>query len=137
MFALQNEVTSKIKLSSFTKDVEDLTPENKFTCGFCKTSQTGKLYYNMQLVCRENAFSNKLVILYLSTYDDHGQGFFSIPPVDFYRNSNEYQKLKQNVEALTKPDAFISVLVEAIKTGHSESDRVYRIIGDYQNNFSN
>jgi hypothetical protein len=87
------------------------------------------------MVCRENVNSNKLIILYLSTFDDQGQGFFSNPPLDLYRNSNAYQALKTNLEALTGPDVFISVLVEAVRTGNSESDRVYRILDSYQNNF--
>ena len=133
MFELQYEVIAFLFFSSHTKDVEDLTADNKYTCGFCKTHQTGKLYYNVQLVCRENYFSNKLISIYLSTFDNQGNGFFSIPAADFYRNSNEYQKLKQNVESLIKPEVYISVLVQAIKTEHSECDRVYRIIGEYQN----
>ncbi len=85
-------------------------------------------------MCRENAYSNKLIVLHLSTFDDQGNGFFNVPPVDLYRNSNEYQRLKENIKKLEQMDCFISVLVEAIKSGHSETDRVYRIIGEYQNN---
>lgn len=120
--------------SCYTKDIEDLSQDNKFTCKFCKNYETGKLYYNTQLVCRENAYSNKLIVLHLSTFDDQGNGFFNVPPVDLYRNSNEYQRLKENIKKLEQIDCYISVLVEAIKTGQSETDRVYRIIGEYQNN---
>jgi hypothetical protein len=96
--------------------------------------ETGKIYYNISLVCRENAYSNKLITLYLSTYDNQGVNFLGVPPVDLYRNSQEYQALKEVVRKLTEAEMYISVLVEAIPTGHSDTDRVYRIIGDYKNN---
>ena len=126
-----------IYFSYHTREVDDFTNENKFTCKkFCKSVELGKLYYNVQLVCKENAYSNKLITLNLSTFDDQGNGFFPVPAVDLYRNSNEYQKLKDNVQKLQEMDCYISVLVEAIPTGHSESDKIYRIIGDYQNNLA-
>ena len=56
-----------------------------------------------------------------------------MPPVDLFRNSTEFQKMGEMLKKLTEKDCYVSVKVEAIPTGHSETDRVYRIIGKYQN----
>lgn len=128
----------KCQMSCSTKDVQEEIPQDregfKFTCKYCNTLENGKLYYNCALVCRENAYSNKLVTLYLSTYDNQGLTFFGIPPMDFFRNSSAYQQLKGAIDKLTNQDCYISVVVEAIKTEHNETDRVYRIIGQYNSN---
>ncbi len=115
-----------------TKEVEEMI-DSKFNCSGCKETQKGKLYYNITLICRENSYSNILVKVYLSSYDDQGSTFFGFPPQDLYRNSTEYQKIKTTVEKLTKVDCYVEALVESIPTGFNENDRVYRIIGDYKN----
>ncbi len=121
-------------MSHSIKETEELNSEGKFTCKNCNSIEYGKLYYNLALLCRENAFSNKIITLYLSTYDEQGNGFFGVAPTDLFRNSSEYQRLKEIVRRLTEPECYISVLVEAIRTGISDTDRIYRIIGEYQNN---
>ena len=128
------EVVFYLFRSCYTREIENLTSENKFNCKLCKTVDLSKFYYNVQLVCRENAYSNKLITLNLSTFDNQGNGFFSVPAMDFYRNTNEYKKLKGNVLRLQEIDCYITVLIEAIPTW--DSNRVYRIIGDYHNNLA-
>jgi hypothetical protein len=60
------------------------------------------------------------------------KNFFGIPAIDFFRNSNDYEKLKTVVTKLTDKNCYISVLVEAMNvTGQEE--RIYRIIGEYNN----
>ena len=108
----------------------------KFHCKFCKSDENGKLYYNVTLICRENAYSNVLLKIHLSSFDNQGANFFGIPPVDLYRNSNEYQKMKEVVKKLTDKDCYVQILVEAIPTGLNETDRIYRIIGEYKNNLA-
>ena len=122
-------------ISSCTKDVDDIR-DDKFSCKFCKSQELGKLYYNTTLICRENPYSNALLKIHLSTFDNQGANFFGMPPVDLYRNSNEYQKMKEVVRRLTDKECYVQVLVEAIPTGLNETDRVYRIIGEYNNNLA-
>jgi hypothetical protein len=55
-------------------------------------------------------------------------------PTDLYRNSTQYEKLADTIKKLLDKDCYCSVLVEAIQTGNTENDVVYRIIGDYQHN---
>ena len=89
----------KCQISSSTKDADDYV-DDIFTCKFCKTEASGKLYFNVEMLCRENVYSNKLITLYLSSYDDEGVNFFGISPVDLFRNSTDYQKL-ENIVSLT------------------------------------
>lgn len=126
---------NKCQSSFSTNDIDEIKSNHKFICKNCKTLETGLLYYNAALRCRESNHANKIITLYLSTYDNEGAKFFGLPAVDLHRNHTQLNKLKTVVRKLSQPDASISVLVEAIKTGNSNSDRVYRIIGDYQNNF--
>jgi hypothetical protein len=135
LYDLTSLMCKKCQMSCSTKDVEDFSVDSKFTCKFCDSNEDGKLYYNVVMVCRENAYSNKLITLYLSSYDDEAVSFFGIPPTDFFRNSSEYQRIKEIINKLINPECYITVLIESIKTSNSETDRVYRIIGDYQNNF--
>jgi len=90
----------------------------------------------LTFICRENPYSNVLLKVHLSTYDNQGVNFFGIAPIDLYRNSNEYQKMKEVVRKLTDKDCYVQILVEAIPTGLTETDRVYRIIGEYANNLA-
>jgi hypothetical protein len=53
-------------------------------------------------------------------------------PCDLYRNSTQYEKMSEIVKKLLDKDCYCSIMVEAIETGVSDSDKVYRIIGDYQ-----
>jgi hypothetical protein len=54
-----------------TKDfTNDQVVGGKFTCKKCK--QGCILYYNVSMIARENPFSNQLIKLYLSTYDNEG-----------------------------------------------------------------
>ena len=110
--------------------------DEKFSCKFCKTLETGKLYYNVTLICRENPYSNTLLKVHLSSFDNQGASFFGIPAVDLYRNSNEYQRMMEIVKKLTDKDCYVQILVEAIPTGLNETDKVFRIIGDYRNTFA-
>ena len=130
---MSDEVNKIINFSSLSKEINDLSNDSKFTCKFCKSKQTGKLYYNVQFVCRENNYSNKLIVLYLSTFDDQGHGFFPITPLELIKNSSLSQKFNEIVKKIQEMDTYISVLVEAIKTGTNEGENIYRIIGDYQN----
>lgn len=118
--------------SFFTRDVDEIK-DNQFYCKTCKVVKTGKLYYNAAFVCRENAYSSKLITLYLSTYDGEAASFFGLPPVDLYRNSTEYQRMKDIIKKLTDKDCYISVIVKAIPTGTNAHDRVYQITGEYEN----
>lgn len=114
-------------------DVNEIT-DNRFYCSTCKKETVGKLYYNVTLICRENPYANKMITLHISSYDDAGESFFGSAPVDLYRNSSEFQKMGELYKKLTDKDCYVSVIVEAIPTGNGDSDRVYRIIGSYQNN---
>lgn len=58
--------------SFFTSAIEDLNAPENFNCKVCKSVQKCKLYFNVTLVCREHAYSNKLIKLHLSTFDDEG-----------------------------------------------------------------
>jgi len=107
--------------------------DEKFYCKFCKSFEHGKLYFNVTLICRENAYSNTVLKVHLSSFDNQGANFFGIPAVDLYRNSNEYQKMKEMVRKLTDKDCYVQIMVEAIPTGLNETDKVYRIIGEYRN----
>ena len=62
-----------INSSCFTKDytTEELI-DGKFFCKNCKTKEECRLYYNFSMIARENPFSNKLIKLYLSSYDNEG-----------------------------------------------------------------
>ena len=71
--------------------------------------------------------SNQIVTLYLSSFDGEGNGFFGIPPVDAYRNSNEFQKLGFVFKGLCDPGNYVNVLVEQYKGG------ILRIVGNYEN----
>jgi hypothetical protein len=53
--------------------------------------------------------------------------------VDFFRNSTEFQKIGEMFKKLTDNDLYVSVKIESIPTGHTDVDRIYRIIGNYQN----
>jgi hypothetical protein len=54
-----------------TKDFsKDELANNKFACKKCK--QECILYYNVSMIARETPFSNQLIKLYLSTYDNEG-----------------------------------------------------------------
>jgi len=122
--------------SFYTKDysVEELKPKGVFFCKFCSKQDECTLYYNAVLYGRENVYSNKIIKLFLSTFDNEGLNFFGIPPVDLYRSSDDYSKMKDIIRRLTDKDCFISVMVEAIPTGHEENERIFRIVGSYKNN---
>jgi hypothetical protein len=61
----------KCYTSNQTKDFnKDDLVSGKFTCKKCK--QECILYYNVSMMARENPFSNQLIKLYLSTYDNEG-----------------------------------------------------------------
>lgn len=121
----------KCYMSVVWKNDINLSPEETFYCNFCRSEESALFYFNLGLVCRENEYSNKLITLYLSTYDNEGASFLGMFPKDYY---TQFEVINGILGKLTQPDVYIAVLVESIKTGHSETDRVFRIIGDYQNN---
>jgi hypothetical protein len=84
------------------------------------------------MIARENPFSNKLIKLYLSTYDDQGFNFLGMEPADLFKHPKEYEKLSEKVKKLVGYDCYCSILVEAIKV--NQHDIIYRIIGSYENN---
>ncbi len=127
-----NEIDSRDELFVLHVNVMSIFPEN--VSDYVLTLEDGSLYYNVALICREGSHSNKMITLYLSSYDQEGEKFFGIPPVDFHKSTSQLNKLKTVVKKLTQPDCFVSVLVQAVKPKNSESDRIYRIIGEYQNN---
>jgi hypothetical protein len=69
----------KCLTSCSTKDYsnEEIMKAEKFYCKFCKNkSAECKIYFNAGMICRENAYSNKLIRIYLSTYDNEGVKIF-------------------------------------------------------------
>lgn len=57
-----------------------------------------------------------------------------MPPCDYFRNPREYERLSEVKNKILDKDCYCSIMVEAINTSVNEYDKVYRIIGDYQNN---
>ena len=55
-------------------------------------------------------------------------------PCDYFRNPREYEKLSLRIKKILDKDFYCSIMVEAINTSYNEYDKIYRIIGDYQNN---
>jgi hypothetical protein len=84
------------------------------------------------MIARENPFSNKLIRLYLSTYDDQGADFFGMEPTDLFKHPKEYERLSEKIKKIVESDCYCSILVEAIDT--NQNDKIYRIIGTYENN---
>ena len=113
--------------SSYSITDITLNPSGLFRCEKCKSFKNGILHFNTTLQCRETNMSNQIVTLYLSSFDGEGNGFFGIPPVDAYRNSNEFQKLGIVFKGLCDPGNYVNVLVEQYKGG------ILRIVGNYEN----
>ena len=105
----------------------ELDKNNRFQCEKCKTISIGKLHFNTTLQCRESSLSNQLITLHLCTFDNEGDNFFGIQPMDSYRNSNEFQKLGEVFKKMTSPDGYVSVLVQQYE------GKVLRIVGKYDN----
>jgi hypothetical protein len=57
-----------------------------------------------------------------------------MPPTDLFRNPRDYEKLNEKVKKMLDKDCYCSIIVEAVNTGKNEEERIYRIIGEYQNN---
>ena len=124
-----NVLCEKCKNSFSITEVE--MKKEKIDCPKCKTLTKGNMHYNATLQCCENYYSNKLLTLYLSTYDGEGDRFFGMTVADSYRDANEFKKLNKIYKALCEPGNFVTVLVEQYPGG------VLRIIGRYENFIQN
>lgn len=85
-------------------------------------------YFNGQLVVTDDDFGAATMKLYISSYDGNGDGFFG----SAHECSKNDKKSKDVLKKLVDQKHLIEVLVESIKVGEGGSDKIFRIIGDYE-----
>ena len=66
---LWRDIDNELTINNDSNEVHN---KIKFVCKFCNSGENGIKHYNAALICSENSFSNKLIILNLSTYDQQG-----------------------------------------------------------------
>lgn len=117
--------------SSSYKMKETTLLDNIIMCSKCineNKQQKLQLYFNLRLTVRFESNNNQYVHLFLSTFDEEGNGFLGLDPGDTYRNFEYLQKLQKSIQTIISQECyFVAVCVSRISEG------VYRIMGKYNN----
>lgn len=122
-----NVLCNNCKTSYLISEIE--IANNKFYCEKCLKEIVNdyKLHFNATIQCRETVLSNELITMYLCTYDDEGDNFFGLPPVDAYRDNNKFKILGEVFKKITDNRETVLVLVEQFE------NKILRIVGKYAN----
>lgn len=121
-----NVLCQNCKYSYMISEIE--FKKTKFVCEQCKGEGVNNfnLHFNATLQCRENLLTNEVITLHLCTFDNEGNNFFGIPPVDAYRNSTAFLQIGEAFKKITQSTAYVLVLVEQY------NEKVLRIVGQYE-----
>ena len=85
-------------------------------------------YFNLQFVATDDEYGSATVKLYLCSYDGQGDGFLGSAN-DCSKND---KKAKDILKKITDQKHSVQVLVESVQAGVSSGDKIFRIIGTYE-----
>ena len=85
-------------------------------------------YFNIQFVATDEDFGTASVKLYLCSHDGNGEGFLGSAS----ECSKSDKKARDVLKKITDQRNSIQVLVESVQTGTNPGDKIFRIMGHYE-----
>ena len=101
-------------------------------CNRCNYVGKGIVHYNVAMNCVENNYADKVITLYLNTFDGKGNGFINVDAEEAWRNEEKMKGVKEYLKKLCERGMYVRVCVEKVNARDGEG--IYRIIGKYNIN---
>ena len=101
-------------------------------CNKCNHVGKGKVHYNIVMNCIENGYADKVITLYLNTFDQKGKGFIAVDAEEVWINEEKMKGVKEYLKKLCERGMYVRVCVE--KVNARDGEVIYRIIGRYNIN---
>ena len=82
----------------------------------------------MQFIATDDNFGAASIKLYLCSHDGNGEGFLGT--ASEYSKSDK--KAKEILKRISDHKSSVEVLVESVQAGKDSGDKIFRIIGTYE-----